>query len=86
MRNSSPYFFHEYDYLEPNQTVTSFWHNDPFVIIDCSRQNKSIKSATVDVRIEFDCKENVPMNTTAYCLIIHDRVVQYNPLTNVAQK
>jgi len=54
------------------------------MIIDCFRQNESIKSATVDVRIEFDCKENVTMNTTTYCLIIHDRVVQYNPLNNVA--
>jgi len=72
--------------VEPNQTVMLFRHNGPFVIIDCSRQNESIKSATVDVRIEFDCKENVPMNTTAYCLIIHDRVVQYNPLTNVVRK
>jgi len=45
------------DYLEP------FRHNDPFVIIDCSRQNESIKSATVDVRTEFDCKENVLMIT-----------------------
>jgi len=32
-----------YDYLEPNQTVTSFWHNDPFVIINCS-QNEPIKN------------------------------------------
>jgi len=78
--------YYGYDYLEPNQTVTNFRQNGPFVIIDCSRQNESIKSATVDVRIEFDCKENVPMNTTAYCLIIHDRVVQYNPLTNVVRK
>jgi len=38
------------DYLESNQTVTSFRHNGPFVIIDCSRQNESIKSATMDVR------------------------------------
>ncbi|XP_050454178.1 uncharacterized protein LOC126852926 [Cataglyphis hispanica] len=58
----------------------------PIVVIDCSRQNESIKSATVDVRIEFDCKENVPSNTTAYCLIIHDRVVEYNPLTNVVRR
>ncbi|XP_050447455.1 uncharacterized protein LOC126849553 [Cataglyphis hispanica] len=58
----------------------------PIVVIDCSRQNKSIKSATVDVRIKFDCKENVPSNTTAYCLIIHDRVVEYNPLTNVVRR
>ncbi|XP_050453263.1 uncharacterized protein LOC126852467 [Cataglyphis hispanica] len=58
----------------------------PIVVIDCSRQNESIKSATVDVRIEFDCKENFPSNTTAYCLIIHDRVVEYNPLTNVVRR
>ena len=28
----------------------------------------------------------MPANTTAYCLIIHDRVVQYNPLINVVRK
>jgi len=56
--------YYGYDYLEPNQTVTNFWQNGPFMMIDCSRQNESIKSATVDVRIEFDCKENVLMNTT----------------------
>ncbi|XP_011630649.1 uncharacterized protein LOC105422795 [Pogonomyrmex barbatus] len=59
---------------EPFMTVTRFLQYGPLVVIDCSLQNKSIKSATVDVRIEFECKENVPANTTAYCLIIHDRV------------
>ncbi|XP_036147515.1 uncharacterized protein LOC118647207 [Monomorium pharaonis] len=78
--------YYGYEYLEPNLTTSTFLLNGPFVIIDCSRQNESIKSATVDVRIEFECKENVSMNTTAYCLIIHDRVVQYNPLTNVVRK
>ncbi|XP_036147179.1 uncharacterized protein LOC118647079 [Monomorium pharaonis] len=78
--------YYGYDYLEPNQSVTMFRHNGPFVIIDCSRQSESIKSATVDVRLEFECRENVPANTTAYCLIIHDRVIQYNPLTNVVRK
>ncbi|XP_036146553.1 uncharacterized protein LOC118646845 [Monomorium pharaonis] len=78
--------YYGYDYLEPNQSVTMFRHNGPFVIIDFSRQNESIKSATVDVRLEFECRENVPANTTAYCLIIHDRVIQYNPLTNVVLK
>ncbi|XP_036143347.1 uncharacterized protein LOC118645748 [Monomorium pharaonis] len=78
--------YYGYDNLEPNLSVANFRQKGPFVIIDCSRQNKSIKSATVDVRIEFDCKENVPASTTAYCLIIHDRIVQYNPLTNVVRK
>jgi len=62
--------------------LTFFRHNDPFVIIDCSGQNESIKSATMNERIKFDWKENVHMNITAYCLIIHDHVVQYNPLIN----
>jgi len=48
----------------------------PFVVIDCSRQNESIKSATVDVQIEFDCKENVPANAP---------IVQ-RPLSNVVRK
>ncbi|XP_018405104.1 PREDICTED: uncharacterized protein LOC108781588 [Cyphomyrmex costatus] len=56
------------------------------VIIDCSRQNESVKSGTVDVRLEFEFKENVPANTTAYCLIIHDRVIEYSPMSNVVRK
>ncbi|XP_076548225.1 uncharacterized protein LOC143306063 [Osmia lignaria lignaria] len=63
-----------------------FFGYGPFVVIDCSHQNESIKSATIDVRIDFECSENVPENTSAYCLIIHDRIVQYNPLTNVVRK
>ena len=58
----------------------------PFVVIDCSLQNESIKSATVDVRLEFECRKNIPENTTAYCLILHDRVVEYSPLTSVVRK
>ncbi|EZA62159.1 hypothetical protein X777_06108, partial [Ooceraea biroi] len=57
-----------------------------FVVIDCSRQSESVKTATVDVRLEFDCMEDIPANTTAYCLILHDRVVEYSPLTNVVRK
>ncbi|XP_039303450.1 uncharacterized protein LOC120359324 [Solenopsis invicta] len=66
--------------------VVTFLQRGPFTVIDCSRQNESIKSATVDVRIEFDCKENVPASTTAYCLILHDRVIEYCPLSNVVRK
>ncbi|KAL6268285.1 hypothetical protein P5V15_001401 [Pogonomyrmex californicus] len=50
--------YYRHEYLEPSLIVTSFLHNDPFVIIDCSQQNESVKSATVDVRLEFETKEN----------------------------
>jgi len=79
--------YYGYDCYETLLTVVTFLTNGPFVIvIDCARQNESIKSATVDVRIEFDCKENVPANTIAYCLILHDCVVEYCPLSNVVRK
>ncbi|XP_025261898.1 uncharacterized protein LOC112637118 [Camponotus floridanus] len=67
-------------------TMNKFLYCGPLAVIDCFRQNEAIKSATVDVRLEFDCKDNVPSNITAYCLIIHDRIVEYNPLTNVVRK
>jgi hypothetical protein len=74
------------DSYDTLMTVLTFLQNGPLAVIDCSRQNESVKSATVDVRIEFDCKENVPANTTAYCLILHDRVIEYSPLANVVRK
>ncbi|XP_018405663.1 PREDICTED: uncharacterized protein LOC108782012 [Cyphomyrmex costatus] len=78
--------YYGYEYLEPNLTVSSFKRKGPFVIVDCSRQNESVKSATADERMDFKLKENAPANTTAYCLIIHDRVVEYNPLTSVVRR
>ncbi|KYN15261.1 hypothetical protein ALC57_12516, partial [Trachymyrmex cornetzi] len=74
------------DSFETLLNVLSFIEKGPFAVIDSSRQNVSVKSATVDLRIEFDCKENVPANTIAYCLIIHDRVIEYCPLSNVVRK
>jgi len=46
--------YYGYEYLEPSLTFTTFLRNGPFVIIDCSRQNESVKSGTVDVRLDFE--------------------------------
>ena len=75
-----------YGHGEPLLNAAEFLRYAPIAVIDCSRQNESVKSATVDVRIDFECRESVPANTTAYCLLIHDRIVEYSPLTNVVRK
>ncbi|XP_072766677.1 uncharacterized protein [Anoplolepis gracilipes] len=67
-------------------TMAKFLECGPLTVIDCSRQNESVKNATVDVRIEFECKLDVPANITAYCLILYDHIVECNPLTNVVCK
>lgn len=58
----------------------------PIAVIDCSRQNERVKSGSVDMRLGFRSKHNFPAETTAYCLLIHDRVIEYNPFDNQVVK
>ena len=39
-------------------------------VINCSRQNQLLNSGVIKVRLEFMTKENVPANTSAYCLFM----------------
>ena len=59
-----------------------FKRHDPLIVIDCSKQNEYLKQVLVDVRLEFEAENNRPAETTAYCLIIHDRLVQYKPISS----
>lgn len=70
----------------PLLTPEKFKSLAPIVVIDCSKQNESIKNSTVDIRIEFELEENIPAQTTAYCLILHDTIVTYTPLTGVVRR
>lgn len=70
---------------EPCLDMKNFLNSAPIVIIDCSHQNETLKSGGVDVRLEFETEKNVPANTTAYCLLLHDRLIKYNVLTNIVR-
>lgn len=71
---------------EPLLTKNNFISKVPLLVIDCSKQNESLKNAPVDVRVEFETKQNIPANTSAYCLILHDRVVEYNVVSGDVRK
>ena len=58
----------------------------PIVVIDCSKQNESVKTSAVDIRIELEFEKNVPKGTSAYCLILHDTIVTYTPLTGLVKR
>lgn len=53
---------------------------------DCTRSDESIKTGMVDVRIEIESSQNIPANTSAYCLIIHDNLFRYSPFTSMVQR
>lgn len=76
-------------YGKPNTPLISpdqFVADAPIVVIDCSKQNESLKSSTVDIRLELELENNIPENTTGYCLILHDSIVTYTPLTGIVKK
>lgn len=58
----------------------------PIVVIDCSHQNETIKTGPVDIKMEFKTTLQVSPDTSAYCLLLHDRIIEYNPLTNEVKK
>jgi hypothetical protein len=70
----------------PNIELDDFKKKTPLYVIDCSKQNDSIKSGPVDVRLEFEAKNNFPDKTTAYCLILHDSHLVYTLLTGTVKK
>lgn len=71
--------------VHPICDFSTFLKN-PIYVIDCSKQNENLKSGSVDVRIDFESTTAFPNNTTAYCLIIHDSLVEYSPLTGTVNR
>ena len=58
----------------------------PIVVIDCSKQNEAIRAAPVDIRLEFETSKDFPAGTAAYCLIIHEKTLTYDPSTGLVRK
>lgn len=71
---------------EPLLSYEDFKKKAPLFVIDCSRQNESLKTGPIDVRVELESFIEFPENTAAYCLILNDCVVEYKPLTSIVKK
>src|SRR6266576_728053 len=72
-----------YDVILDRKT---FMDNQMLIVFDCNHQNDSIKTAPVDIRLEIETASTVPANTSCYCLILHDRIVQYSSLSGIVKK
>lgn len=54
-------------------------------VIDCSKQSDTLKAGTVDIRLEFEARENFPDQTAAYCLIFNDCEMEYVPAGDIVR-
>src|SRR5436190_22449421 len=72
--------------LDPLIDRDEFINKFPIMVIDCSKQNEAIKEGVVDMKIDIETGDNVAASTIAYCLIIHRKEFEYNPMTNEMSK
>lgn len=70
---------------EPMFTPEEFKTIAPIVIIDCTKQNEALKRSPVTIRVEFETSQIIPDKTTAYCLILHDRIAKYVPAQSIVR-
>ena len=77
-------YYSRKDYV-PALSRVDFLSNNFMVVFDCNFQNDSIKSGSVDIRLEIETSESMPAGTVAHCLIIHDRIIQYSPLSGIVR-
>jgi len=79
---SSYYNRESQSFLTPNK----FKLKAPIIVVYLSFQNESVKTGPIDVRISIELKTQSHEHNQAYCLLIHDRLVEYNPLNGLVQR
>lgn len=50
-------YYHDNLHAQPLLSFADFKSTAPFIVIDCSRQNESLKKSVVDIRIEMQTKQ-----------------------------
>lgn len=66
--------------------ITSFKSKYSIWVIDCSRQQEAVKTASIDVRLSIEANKNFPEKTHAYCLILSDRLFEYNSASGIVRQ
>ncbi|KAL4083730.1 hypothetical protein QTP88_029046 [Uroleucon formosanum] len=72
--------YYEKSLRNPILSPSTFLSNAPIIVIDTSKQNDSATASAVDVQLKIEALESLT-GVTAYCFLIHDRIVEYVPFT-----
>ncbi|XP_065368788.1 uncharacterized protein LOC135961222 [Calliphora vicina] len=71
---------------QPLLSAEEFKEKAPIIVIDVSHQNEAVTTGPIDIKVEFSTDKIVAANTSAYCLLIHDRLIEYSPLSSSVKK
>ena len=70
----------------PLLTRAQFLTHAPMFVIDCSKQPESLKTGSVDCRLEVNASGQIPDFTTGFCMVVNDNLATYSPLTGAVHK
>lgn len=81
------YYQHQVHHAaDPLLSYDEFLTLAPIAIIDCSHQVESATgNGALDIRLEFEVSEYVTAHSNAFCLLIHDKLVTYSPLSGLVR-
>lgn len=71
---------------KPIETSYNEFKTRPFFVFDCTKSDESIKKGMVDIRIEIQTRLNFKVNTSAFCVVIHDNLIRYSPFTSIVHR
>ena len=77
--------YYENGERNPILSPSTFVSQAPIIVIDTSKQSDTSTASTIDVRVEIEASENLT-DVAAYCLLIHDRIIEYVPFTREVRK
>lgn len=80
-RFKGSYYSKDIDMLQPLLSYTDFITKNPMIVIDCSYQPNVLKESLINLKIFFNWREPLPVNTTIHCVTIVDDKAVYSPLT-----
>lgn len=66
---------------QPLLSRDEFANLAPIIVVDVIHQNEVVNTVPIDIKEELASNQNLPTTTTAYCVLIHDRLLEYTPLT-----
>ncbi|XP_031332852.1 uncharacterized protein LOC116163144 [Photinus pyralis] len=62
------------------------FEKQPIFIINCTRQNESVHNVVIDLKLEVEASSALANETIAYCVILHDVLIEYEPFTSIVRK
>ena len=68
-------------YSQSAVTHETFWLKTPIIIFDCSKHPKPMLDSSLDLKLEWECTQDIPESASVYALLLYRVKYKYFPLS-----